>query len=321
MRRFVQFWTRTDVRGGRATRWALSVTQDRHHRLSRVAVAICAFLCWPPLGHATLYVLVLDKQGITIASDSRRITIALQEIKASDGFEKVIPLGSKLAFMTSGLTEMAIGTSDVRPAQQVRKAYAELLRRDENFSVRDLAVSFGRLTTKRLNEMSCSQKARVASLLRSLFGAQDNQVTEAMIAGLEGDGSFKVETVDFYLSPRTRQTLEGFQFDWTLHEAIADGSPRVILSGEIGVLKGALQNGAPPIGSLPSFAAWWQALHQGKQLDAAATAEALLNLAIKYSPAKEGRLGYPIFVYTLNARDGFRRLRIVPEGKSVALPH
>lgn len=321
MRRFIGLWTKTHERVGHATRWAPSATQERRCRISRLALAIGASLCWPPSGDATLYVLVLDKQGITIASDSRRITIALQEIKASNGVEKVIPLGSKLAFMSSGLTEIAIGASDVRPAQLVRKAYTELLRRDEHFSVRDLAVSFGRLATKRLNEMSCTQKIRVGSLLRSLFGAQDNQVMEAMIAGLEGDGSFKVETVDFYLSPRLIETLEGFQFDWTLHEAIADDSPRVILSGEIGVLKGALQKGAPPIGSLPSFAAWWQALHQGKQLDAAATAEALLNLAIKYSPAKEGRLGYPIFVYTLNARDGFRRLRIVPEGKSVALPH
>ena len=238
MRCFVGLWTRTHERVANATRWAPSVTQDRRYRLSRLAVATCAFLCWPPLGHATLYVLVLDKQGITIASDSRRITIALQEIKASDGFEKVIPLGSKLAFMSSGLTEIAIGTSDVRPAQLARKAYTELLRRDANFSVKDLAVSFGRLTTKQLDGMSCSQKIRVASLLRRVLGAQDDEVMEAMIAGLEDDGSFKVETVDFYLSPRVIETLEGFQFDWTLHEAIADDSPRVILSGEIGVLQG-----------------------------------------------------------------------------------
>jgi hypothetical protein len=295
--------------------------QGRFNRCSRFAAAILISLGWPAAGHATLYVIVLDKQGITIASDSRRITITGQEIKTSDGFEKVIALGPKLAFMSSGLTEIAIGTSVVRASQLVRKSYAESLRRDQNVSVKALAVTFGRLTTKRLNEMSCSQKARVAFLLRSFFRAQDNQVMEAIIAGLEGDGGFKAETVDFYLSPRVSSSLEALQFEWTVHEAIADDNPRVILSGEVSVLQSALQDGAPPIGHLPSFEAWWQALHQPKHLDASDTAEALLNLAIKYPPQNQPRLGYPIFVYTLNAQDGLRRVRIVPEGKSVDLPH
>jgi hypothetical protein len=232
----------------------------------------------------------------------------------------VIPLGPKLAFMSSGLTEITIGTSAVRPSELVRKSYAESLRRDQSVSAKDLAISFGRLTTERLNEMSRSQRARVALLLRN-FGAPDNQVMEAIIAGLEGDGNFKVETVDFYLSPRVLGSVGVSQFHWTSHEAVADDNPRVILSGEIGVLKSALEDGAPPIGCLPSFKAWWLALRQGRRLDSTATAEALPNLAIKYSPPNQTRLGYPIFVYALNAQDGLRRIRIVPEGESVNLPH
>jgi hypothetical protein len=289
-------------------------------RISRFAAAILVSLGWPTSGHATLYVIVLDRQGITIASDSRRITVTAQEIRSSDGLEKVIPLGPKLAFMSSGLTEISIGTTVVRPSQLVRKSYAELLRRYQNVSVKDLAISFGRLTAKRLHEMSCPQKARVSLLLQTL-GAPDNQVMEAIIAGLEGAANFKVETIDFYLSRMALSSVEVLQFDWTIHESVPDDNPRVILSGEISVLKSAFQDGASPIGHLPSFTAWWQALQQGKHLDATATAEALLNLAIQYSSPNQTRLGYPIFVYTLNAQDGLRRLRIVPEGRSVDLPH
>jgi hypothetical protein len=61
-------------------------------------------------------------------------------------------------------------------------------------------------------------------------------------------------------------------------------------------------------------------MHEGRQVNAAQTAEALLNLAIKYSPPDQTRLGYPIFVYTLDGGNGLKKIKTVPKGKAVDLP-
>ena len=68
-----------------------------------------------------------------------------------------------------------------------------------------------------------------------------------MIAGIDSDGTFKVETIDFFL-PSVALAEKGVRrFDWTVDEALATDRPRVILSGEVEVVKRAFQGGESPI--------------------------------------------------------------------------
>jgi hypothetical protein len=236
------------------------------------------------------------------------------------GVEKVLSLRANMAFMSSGLTEISGATSEIQPSQLVRTCYADLLKSAQRVSIKDLATAYGKLTTQQLNRLSDSEKAAVNSLARQ-FGSQNNQLMESVIAGIDLDGSSKVETVDFYLSRPFPVYPDVLQFEWSLDEAVATEAPRVILSGEVGVLRSAFQDGATPISELPSVKAWSDAMHEGRQVNAAQTAEALLDLAIKYSPTNQTRLGYPIFVYTLDGGSGLRRIKTVPKGKAVDLPH
>jgi len=198
--------------------------------------------------------------------------------------------------------------------------YADLLKGGHRVSVKELATAYAKLTTEQLNRLSDSEKAAVSSLVQQL-GSQNNQVMESIITGIDLDGSPKVETIDFYLSRPFPVYPDILRFEWNVDEAIATEAPRVILSGEVGVLRSTFQNGATPISELPSVKAWSDAMREGSHVNAAQTAEALLNLAIKYSPPDQTRLSYPIFVYTIDRGSGLRKIRTVTKDKAVDLPH
>ena len=141
-------------------------------RLLRTALAFAVVCAGTAVCHATLYVIVLDNQGVVIASDSRKIWLAGQRITYADGVEKVIPLGTKLAFISSGMTEVSVASSTIRPAQIVRICYASLVRNSSLFSMKELADFFAKRTTDPLNSLSDSEKAAVALLARR-FGSQN----------------------------------------------------------------------------------------------------------------------------------------------------
>src|SRR5258708_2242100 len=117
---------------------------------------------------------------------------------------------------------------------------------------------------------------------------------ESLIVAIDADGIPKVETIDFYLSKPSPARSDLIRFEWRLEEAVATVAPRVILSGEVAVLRNAFQNGDSQIAQLPSVQAWSRDLQEGKQVDSAKTAEAMVDLAIRYAPPEQTRLGYPI---------------------------
>lgn len=292
----------------------------RFNRLIRLVITI--WLCFgaPLVANATLYVIVLNKREIAIAADSRRILIEGKQAKTIGGIEKVIPLGARMSFMSSGLMEISGVNAQIRPSQLVRKCYADLLRDTRLVSTKDLATTYAKSMTEQLSKLSDTEKAAVDSVLRQ-YGTPNNQMMESLIAGIDTDGTTKVEMIDFYLASPSSAHSDLIGFEWTLQEATATEAQRVILSGEVAVLKDAFENGNSPFAQLPSVQTWSQAVQEGKQVDAARTAEALLDLAIRYAPPEELRLGYPIFVYTLDARSDLRKIRTVLKGKAVDLPN
>jgi hypothetical protein len=187
-------------------------------------------------------------------------------------------------------------------------------------STKDLATAYEKLMTEKLNNLSGPEKATVESVLRQL-GVQNNQMMESLIVGIDGDGMRRVETVQFYLSRPPSAHSDLIRFESRQEEAIATRIPRVILSGDVAVLKNSFENGNSKIAQLPSVQAWSRELQEGKQVDAAKTAEALVDLAIRYAPPEQIRLGYPIFVYTLDARNGLKKIKTVLKGKAVDLPN
>jgi hypothetical protein len=66
-------------------------------------------------------VVILSVQEIAIASDgSRTLPTRAELLPVSKTVEKVTKLGSKLAFMCSGLVEIETATVDIRPSETAR---------------------------------------------------------------------------------------------------------------------------------------------------------------------------------------------------------
>jgi hypothetical protein len=283
----------------------------------RKAVAIGALLCCPQPGYATLYVIVMDRRGISIAADSRRIVVENAAARTVDGVEKVIRLGPKVAFMSSGVTDISVATARVRPALIARHLYADFSRAHHGGSLHDLSLIYAKATTKQLNALTRDERSAIASLADEVSNSSA-QLLESIIAGVDGDGNLKVETIDVYVSARE---TDGVTFGWNAKESVAAEMLRVIFSGEVSALRSAFEDASAPLSRLPSFQSWAEAMQDGKPVDLTRTAEALLNLAIEYSPPKQTRLGYPIFVYGLTPGAGLRRVRVVSRGNAMDLPH
>jgi hypothetical protein len=278
---------------------------------------LVAFLLPQPI-HATLYVIVLDKQEIAIASDGKRTFYLRGELSpVFKTTEKVTKLGPKLAFMCSGLVEIETLTVAIRPSEIARAAYMKHAGvGDSLFAISELANEFGKTIADQLDELSPEGRNQILAL-KGLFDGQAPQIFECMFAGVDGDGALKIETVDVYPLDSHAAVLH---FAFHSEEAVGSESPRLILSGQVVALQSGFQDPQSPIALLPAFRAWTEAF-QKRHIDSARTAEALLALAIKYPPlGVKQRLGYPIHVYVINSNEGFKKLKTVCEGHAASLP-
>jgi hypothetical protein len=291
--------------------------RTKSSRRWRALWVLVAFLLPQPV-HATLYVIVLDKQEIAIASDgSRTIYTSGEPLPVSKTTEKVTKLGPKLAFMCSGLVEIETATVDIRPSEIARTVYVKHAAVGAPlFAISELANEFGKAIADQLNELSPEGRSQIIAL-KGQFEGQTPQIFECMFAGVDADGALKIETVDVYPLDSHAGVLH---FAFHSEEAVGSESPRLILSGQVVVLQSGFQDPQSPIALLPAFRAWAEAF-QTRHMDSARTAEALLALAIKYPPSGvKQRLGYPIHVYVINANEGFKKLKTVSEGHAASLP-
>ena len=287
-------------------------------RALRIGLASLALLLLPPPIQATLYVIILDRQEIAIASDGQRTIFLHGKISpASQTTEKVTRLNTKLAFMCSGLVEITTPTVDIRLSEIARTVSLKPTPEGAPpFSMNELANQFGKTIGDRLEELSPEGRNQMLAL-RQQLGGETSQIFECMFAGVDADGTLKTETVDVFTSSVDHGVPH---FAYHSEEAVGSESPRIILSGEVAGLQTGFQDPQSPIAGLAEFRAWAEAF-QRRRLDSSRTAEALLALAIKYpQQGAKQRLGYPIHVYLVNREEGFKKLKTVPEGRALGLP-
>ena len=291
--------------------------RTKSSRRSHTLWVLVAFLLPQPV-HATLYVIVLDKQEIAIASDgSRTIYTSGELLPVSKTTEKVTKLGSKLGFMCSGLVEIETAAFDIRPSEIARAVYVKHAAAGAPlFAISELGNEFGKTIADQLDKLSPEGRSQILALKRQ-FDGQAPQIFECIFAGVDLDGVLNVETVDVYPLDSHAAVLH---FAFHSEEAVGSESPRLILSGQVVALQSGFQDPQSPIALLPAFRAWAGAF-QTRHMDSARTAEALLALAIKYPPlGVKQRLGYPIHVYVINLNEGFKKLKTVREGYAASLP-
>lgn len=288
-------------------------------RILPALLALSAAVFTPLTAEATLYVILLDERQIVIASDGKWLTVSGDKSAAVSHLqEKVVRLGPRLAFMCSGLTEIDTATVKIHAAglaKELDSVHGARQVFDHTMAV--LAGAFGRSMSERLNQLSPEQKSRIL-VVRQQFSTSGRELMECIFAGRDADNELKTETVDVYPDWSAAQTLS---FAYHVDESIGGDSPHLILSGDVTTLKAGFEDPQSPLGSLPSFEKWVRAF-QSHRINSEATAEALVDLAIKYSPhGSTALLGYPIYVYRLDATGILKRIRVVSRGHAVPLPN
>ena len=296
----------------------MGVPQFQFRQLLPALLALSAVIFFPITADATLYVIVLDKREVAIASDGKWLTVSGDNrAPVSHLEEKVVRLGPQRAFMCSGLTEIDTATVKIRSADLAKELYSIYRAKqvpDDMMTV--LAGAFGQHMSERLNQLSPEQKSRIL-FLRQQFATSGQELLECIFAGRDADNKLKTETVDVYFNFSPTQ---GQYFSYLVDESIGSDSPHLILSGEVTTLKAAFEDTQSTLGSLPSFQKWERAFHSHR-VSSEATAEALVDLAIKHSPqGPTGLIGYPIYVYRLDAAGSLKRVRVVSRGHAVPLP-
>ena len=144
-----------------------------------------ALLLIPQPVQATLYVIILDRQEIAIASDGKRAFYLRGEFSlVSKTTEKVTKLGSKLAFMCSGLVEITTAKATIRPTEIARSVYVKQAAEDASLlPMNELANKFGKTTTDQLDGLTPEGKNQMLALKGQLDG-QAPQIFECIFVGL-----------------------------------------------------------------------------------------------------------------------------------------
>ena len=166
-------------------------------RILTAAVALVALVFSPLSAEATLYVIVLDKRQIAIASDGKWLVVSGDSSRpVSQIKEKVIRLSSGLAFMCDGLTEIDTTTVKIHAADLAKQLNHEYQSQDgSNHLIAVLAGAFGQVMSDRLNQLSPEQRNQVFAI-RQRLTTPGRQLLECLFAGRDPDNKLKIETVD-----------------------------------------------------------------------------------------------------------------------------
>jgi hypothetical protein len=214
-------------------------------------LALSAVIFFPITADATLYVIVLDKREVAIASDGKWLTVSGDNrAPVSHLEEKVVRLGPQRAFMCSGLTEIDTATVKIRSTDLAKELYSIYRAKqvsDDMMTV--LAGAFGQHMSERLNQLSPEQKSRIL-FLRQQFATSGQELLECIFAGRDADNKLKTETVDVYFNFSPTQ---GQYFSYLVDESIGSDFPHLILSGEVTTLKAAFEDTQSVLGFCPPF--------------------------------------------------------------------
>ena len=252
----------------------------------------------------TLFVIVLEADKITIASDSRTVTLRGEY---RNGIEKVKKLDGSIAFLLTGFSTV---TYEKRGEKHSFDLYeiaeditGELRQSGKALELNKLADSFASVANKRVRDAA-------SNLGIQLFQRRtpDGGFLDATFAGLDTDGTFKVVTVHFKFIEveRTNRTIEGrLRIDISENRAV-QGRQEFIFLGHSQAIREAISNPQSPLHNLPVV----QAVASPGLVDPVAAAESLVDLGIRYAlPESKSYLGFPVYVHVIDKPNGLRQLK------------
>ncbi|MGO9613675.1 MAG: hypothetical protein ACLPX5_11660 [Dissulfurispiraceae bacterium] len=265
----------------------------------------------PGTDQGTLFVVVYDSNSIVVASDSRITTSNGSERTYSDGNEKIHVLNKDHIFYAAGLERLyESGGKTLLKLEDVVKGL-EINQSNSNY---ELATMFAH---ELMEKMRTLPKSALLEINRASKNMGQENVFEAEFAGIDPDDSLSIVYVKFYFEdggPNSR-------IKYIIRKEVFEGQS-ISFIGQQTELQKAFNDDNSEIGKLIEFRHWKSSFFSKKYLDPFVTAEAFVRLGIKYSTGTriEG-LGYPIYVYSIDKANGFRKVKVANDDQTVSLPY
>jgi len=259
-------------------------------------------------GFGTLIVVVLSKDEVAIATDSRVTTVGGTEPRIVDGQEKVHAVAPHVVFFGTGIDRIydKSGRTSIGLVEVAERVGAT----NPGEDIQSLAHRFAEATERDIRRIVTPADLSVIAERVRVLGLPN--MFEVTFAGMDPNGSMACLTV------RCKWVDNQLRWDYELEVGRAD--QQVFFFGESQALREAVNNPSSPLGQQGIFRRWLAAYRGNRWLDGPTVAEALLALGIAYlPPSLRTHVGYPLYVYRMDSH-GVRRLRVVPAGAACSLP-
>ncbi|MGH9429489.1 MAG: hypothetical protein ACRD2L_24650, partial [Terriglobia bacterium] len=269
----------------------------------------------------TLFVVLFGENQIVIATDSRQTETKGSTSLVRDGVEKIVELQPTIAFLPSGLDRLRVDDDPVFDAGLVaRRVFDRFQKSGAPLAFRELAIAFGKEVC---NELSRLPQVELLALKEEAERLEASILLESAFVGADVDGELKLLAVRIRLeglsTPAGSQSVEPM---WHLGKPNTHGTTYVRFLGAAKALEEGLSNPNAPLLNDPEYKGWIESRRRGKELDPVLTAEALAKLVILHANEESRKkVGFPIFVYSLNMRDGLKRVKVTRECDAAQLPN
>ena len=252
---------------------------------------------------------VLESNQVVVAIDSRVTKNAVGQPDAfSDGSEKVTPLSRQVAFFVTGAGSFS--TRDytnalVTTAQDVAAGWA---RENQPLPLEHVANEFKMRVARDLSRLT---PADVHLLYEVAMKDGGSTVFDAVFTGQDADGSFRL----FRVACRSRaSTNENGRVAYLSFDTVQEhrtGRQKLLLLGPSKLFGTGWDDPKSPLA--PAI----RQIKSSNVLLAEPTGAALVDFGLRqYADQPDSPVGYPIFVYTIDAK-GFRMTRKIKQGEPV----
>ena len=281
---------------------ALAVTEPTQAASLSVTRGLCS-------QHGTLAVAILETNQIVIAIDSRMTTKERgKNNRVQDGMEKVVGLSSHVAFFVTGTVALS-NRRETNSLLVIAKALAaEWQKENRKLQLEELANEFKARASNALSRLTMGDIN--ALHLDSLKQGGTNLFTAAF-AGQDTDATLKLFRVICSTAVETNRGYIDARLTFEVREEKRRGKQWFLFLGSSGAFERGMTDPKSPLA--PAI----RQIRSSRALLAEPIAAALVDVGIRhYGDEPESPVGYPIFVYTLDA-DGFRLTRKVNKGEGV----
>lgn len=259
--------------------------------------------------HGTFAVTILESNQVVVAIDSRVTKNQIgQPDEFQDGSEKVIPLSQQVAFFVTGANSFSTRTDTNSLVATARAVAAGWAGENKPLPLEHVANEFKMRVARDLSRLTAGDVYLLHAVAMKDGG---NAVFDAVFTGQDTDAFFKLFRVACRSRASTNENGRGAYLSFDTIEEPRAGRQKLLLLGPAKLLGTGWDDPKSPLA--PAI----RQIRSSHVFLAEPVGAALVDFGLRqYADQPNAPVGYPIFVYTVDAK-GFRMTRKIKRGEPV----